>query len=121
MTLFCKKHIVTKSEEVKTEWSTNLAESFKEGYDCESDVLPMMIVMIIIVYKITSPTSYVTGTQLDRTMDSMLHWILWKIIFGQLLYRESVPSTYLSNNKVIKLYRSVLRKQMHINSYSTCS
>jgi hypothetical protein len=41
MTLLCKKFIVMKSKEVKTECT--LAESSKEGCGSKRDVLPLMM------------------------------------------------------------------------------
>jgi hypothetical protein len=48
-TLLCKQITVTTSKEVKTRWSTNLAESFKEGCGSKGAVLSMMMMMMMMM------------------------------------------------------------------------
>jgi hypothetical protein len=43
-TLLWKRIIVSKSKKVKTGWSTNLAESSKEGYGFKMAVFPLMMI-----------------------------------------------------------------------------
>jgi hypothetical protein len=68
--------IVDNSEEVKTEWSTNLAESSKEGYGCKRAVLPTMIMIIIIIIIIIIIYNYESCHLRDRDVngqDNGLH------------------------------------------------
>jgi hypothetical protein len=46
-TLLCKIITVAKSKEVKTGWSTNMAEFFKEEYGSKRTVSPIMIIEIL--------------------------------------------------------------------------
>jgi hypothetical protein len=49
MTLLCKKMTVAKSKEVKTGWSSYLAEFSKKAYGSKRAVLQIMMVMIKLV------------------------------------------------------------------------
>jgi hypothetical protein len=54
MTLLHKKTTVAKSKEVKPGCSeTNLAESFKEGYDSKRTVLPVMKTISLALIKLS--------------------------------------------------------------------
>jgi hypothetical protein len=49
MTILYRKIIVAKTKEVKTMWSSNLAESSKEGYGSKRAVLPMKMMMMVVM------------------------------------------------------------------------
>jgi hypothetical protein len=49
--LLCKKSIVAKSKQVKTGWSTNLAESSKVSYGSKRAVSPLMMILMMMMMK----------------------------------------------------------------------